>query len=425
MKNTSLLIKNVIYNNQPTDLLIENNLITRIRKNISLSADKIINCQNSKAVLPGFINNHTHSAMSYFRGFGEGLPLEKWLTEKIWPKEALLTKDDIYWGTLFSFVEMIKSGITTINEMYSNRESQIEALKTLPMRAQVGLVIFDNSDESSPQETIKILEKYQNNLPNNIQFSLAPHSIYTVSKKNLEWVGKFARKTKLPIHIHLAETQTEVKNCLDKYQKRPVEFLESIDFFTNNQVSIAHAVYLSDDELKILEKRKVNLIYNPNSNLKLNSGIFNFEKAEKHNLNITLGTDGVSSNNSLNFFDEMKSAFLSQNALKLSKNQSNFDLKTTDIYQSATINPAKSLQINSGEIKEGKLADLILLDLNHVNLLPNHNLISNLIFSATPSCVTDVVINGKIVMENRLIELEEKIKREFKKRLKRLFQDEK
>jgi 5-methylthioadenosine/S-adenosylhomocysteine deaminase len=425
MKNTSLLIKNAIHNSQSTDLLIENNLITQIKKNINFPAEKIIDCQNSKAVLPGFINSHTHSAMSYFRGFGEGLPLERWLTEKIWPKEALLTKDDIYWGTLFSFIEMIKSGITTINEMYSNRESQIEALQTLPMRAQVGLVIFDNSDESSPQETIKILEKYQNSLPANIQFSLAPHSIYTVSKSNLEWVGEFARKTKLPIHIHLAETKIEVENCLDKYQKRPVEFLESINFFTNNQVSIAHAVHLSDNELKILEKRNVNLIYNPNSNLKLNSGIFDFQQAKKYSLNITLGTDGVSSNNSLNFFDEMKSAFLSQNALNLSKNQSNFDLTTRDIYQSATINGAKSLNINSGEIEEGKLADLILLDRNHLSLIPNHNLISNLIFSATPECVSDVIINGQVVMENRFIKLEEKIKNEFKKRLKRLFEDEK
>ncbi len=426
-KINSVLIKNAILNNKVVNVLIENNVITKISSNLDYKTSQIIDCQKQKAILPGFINFHTHSGMSYFRGFGADLPLEKWLKEKIWPKEELLTADDIYWGSLFSFVEMIKSGITTINEMYSFRESQIKALETLPMRALIGLVIFDHNQQSTIQEAKKILAKYQDNLPNYISFSLAPHSIYTVSSENLILVSQFAKKNDLPIHLHLSETQIEVDNCLKQHQMRPVEFLESLNFFENNRVFLAHTVHLTKKEAKILAKYNVSLIYNPCSNLKLNSGLFNFSLAKENNLNICLGTDSVSSNNSLNFFEEMKFAILSQNLTQNhqlnTRNQPTQTISNNEIYQTTTLNGAKALKIKSGLIMEGKLADLILVDLNHYSLIPNHDLISNLIFSANPECVTDVVINGEIIMKNRFIEMEEKIKREFKKRILRVFNE--
>jgi len=403
----SLLIKNIILGERKVDIFVENGKISKIKKSLNLKAKEKIDAKGEKAILPGFVNCHTHSAMILLRGFGEGLSLKDWLEKVIWPLEEKLTEDDVYWGTKLACLEMIKSGITTFNEMYFYPKAQIEATKEMGQRAILGLVLVDFSTKGCDKKTIeKIYTKLKSLLKNcpTIKLSIAPHAIYTVSKENLIWAKNFAKKEKLLIHMHLSETEREVKECKKKHKMGPVEYLEKIGFLGENCV-FAHSIWLSEKEIEILAKRKCSLIYNPTSNMKLASGIFPYKKVKEKGINVCLGTDGPASNNSLNFFFEMKIASLLQKI-------SNMDpqiLPAKEVIGLATKNGAKALKIDSGEIKVGKLADLILIDLNKISLFPKENLISNLVFSANPDCVSDVICNGKILMRDGIIENEKTI----------------
>jgi 5-methylthioadenosine/S-adenosylhomocysteine deaminase len=413
----SLLIKNVILNKKIVDLYLEKGKIKKIGKNLNLKAKEKIDGKNRKAVLPGFINAHTHSAMIFFRGYGDDLSLEEWLKEKIWPKETKLTPEDVYWGTKFAILEMLSSGTTTINEMYWYPEAQIEAIKEMGIRAVVGLVLIDFFPFGLKENVLNLYFKLKKIVKNSlIKLAIAPHAIYTVSKENLIWAKNFAKKEKLILHIHLSETKKEVEDSLLKNKLRPVEYLEKIGFLNKNCV-LAHSIWLSKKEIEILKKRKCNLVYNPSSNMKLTSGIFPYKDLKRAKINICLGTDGPASNNSLDMFLEMKFASLLQKIKEMDPTVA----KAKEIFDLATKNGAKALKIDSGEIKEGKLADLILIDLDKTYLQPEENLISNIVYSAKGDCVTDVIINGKILMRERKIKDAEKIKKEFKKRYLQIF----
>jgi 5-methylthioadenosine/S-adenosylhomocysteine deaminase len=399
-----ILIKNVILGKRKVDILIEGEKISKIRKTLNVKADEKIDGKEEKAVIPGLINCHTHSAMILFRGLAEDLPLKDWLEKEIWPRESKLTEDDVYWGTKLAILEMIKSGTTTFNEMYWFEEAQIEAAKEMGIRANIGLVLLDFLPMGSREHVEKLYEKLEPKHLEPITLTIAPHAIYTVSKENLIWAKNFAKKHNLLIHMHLSETESEVKGCLKKYKMRPVEFLEKIGFLNKNCV-FAHCVWLSNREIEILEKRGCSLVYNPTSNMKLVSGIFPWAKVKERKINVCLGTDGPASNNSLNLFSEMKIGAILQKV----ENKDPTIISAKEIFQMATKNGAKALRINVGEIKVGKLADLVLIDLNKIEMFPNYDLISNLVYSDAKNCVSDVICNGKILMREGKIEEEGKI----------------
>ncbi len=386
------------------DIFIEGNKIKKIGKNLNLRAKEKIDARGEKAVLPGLINCHTHSAMVLFRGYADDLPLDIWLKEKIWPLEARLTEDDVYWGTKLAILEMIKSGTTCFNEMYWFERAQIEAVREMKIRAIIGLVLLDFLPMGKREKIEKLYPELKAQRIKTIKLSLAPHSIYTVSKKSLIWAKNFAKKENLLLHLHLSETEKEVKDCLKKNKIRPVEYLEKIGFLDKNCV-LAHSVWLTDKEIEVLAKRKCSLVYNPCSNMKLASGIFPYQKIKKAKINICLGTDGAASNNNLDMFKEMKFASLLQKV----KEKDPTIAPAKEIFDLATKNGAKALKIKAGEIKEGYLADLILVDLNKISLLPNYNLISNVVYSATGDCVVDVICNGEILMREKIIEDEKEI----------------
>jgi 5-methylthioadenosine/S-adenosylhomocysteine deaminase len=403
-----ILIKNVILGKKSVDILIEGEKISKIGKNLNLKADEKIDGKGEKAVIPGLINCHTHSAMILFRGLAEDLPLKDWLEKEIWPKESKLTEDDVYWGTKLAILEMIKSGTTTFNEMYWFEEAQIQAVKEMGIRAVIGLVMLDFLPMGSKEKVEKLYLKFSHlttqSLNYLITFSIAPHAMYTVSKENLIWAKNFAKRHKLLIHMHLSETEREVKDCLKKYKMRPVEFLEKIGFLNKNCV-FAHCIWLDDKEIEILEKRGCSLVYNPTSNMKLASGVFPWAKIKKRKINVCLGTDGPASNNSLNLFSEMKIGVLLQKI----ENKDPTAISAKEMFQMATRNGTKALRINAGEIKVGRLADLVLIDLNKIEMFPDYDLISNLVYSDAKNCVSDVICNGKILMREGKIEEEEKI----------------
>jgi len=413
---SSILIKNVILNGKTKDIFVEGNRIKKIGKNINLRAKEKIDGKKEKAVLPGLINCHTHAAMTLFRGYGDDLPLKEWLENKIWPLEKKMNREDVYWGTKLAILEMIKTGTTTFNDMYWYSEAVIEATKEMNLRAVVGPLIIDfDKKRGSLDNFEKIYKNFQVEKSSLVQIAVAPHSIYGVSKENLIWAKNFAKKNNLILHTHLSETEKEVKDCLEKYKMRPVEYLEKIGFLGDNCV-LAHSIWLSDNEIKILTSKKCTAVYNPCSNMKLASGIFPYQKLKKAGINIVLGTDGAASNNSLDMFSEMKFASLLQ---KVSQKEPTLT-PVQEIFEIATKNGAKALKINAGEIKVGKLADLILIDLNNVYFSPGHNFISDVVYSASGDCVSDLICNGKILMRDKEVKEEEKIKKEATKRAKNL-----
>jgi 5-methylthioadenosine/S-adenosylhomocysteine deaminase len=438
LKNIAIYdIKKKIF--EKKDILIELNIISKISNKINdeeiqklfskhnninndSNNNRIIDCKG-KAIIPGFINMHTHSAMTIFRGYGSDMNLHEWLTKKIWPIESKLSEEDCYWSTRFACIEMIKNGITTFSDMYWHFNGLIKAINDSKIRCYCSNVIIDMLNENKLNNIIKETninyqnykknEKEYNNL---INFTLGPHAIYTVSKKTLLWCKEFATKNDLIIHMHISETENEILDCIKKYGLRPIEYLEKIGFLQDN-IIFAHGVWLNENEIKILKKYKITIVHNPISNMKLTvGGKFPIELYNKNNISITLGTDGVSSNNSLNMFECMKFASL--------LNKHNFNNPTianaNESYNMAIKNAYDYLGLNGGEIKIGKIADLLIIDLNHYSLIPNNDLISNLVYSANPECINTVICNGKILMENRIIKDEELIRNKVKEITKKL-----
>ncbi len=412
----SILIKNVFLNGDKADIFVESNKIKRIGRNLISKAKEKIDGKCEKAVLPGLINCHTHASMALLRGYGDDLPLKEWLEKKIWPAEAKLTQEDIYWSIKLAYLEMIKTGTTCFNDMYWHPSIAVEAAKEMGLRAVVGLIMLDFNPQGSRENVGKFFSQFRNKKLDLIKFSVAPHAIYTVSRENLIWAKNFAKINNLILHIHLSETEKEVKDCLRKYKMRPAEFLDKIGFLGRNCV-LAHSVWLSDKEIGILAQRKCNVVYNPCSNLKLAVGeIFPYKKMKRKNVNVCLGTDGAASNNNLDLFEEMKFGSL----LQKHREKDPTEARAKDVLNWATVNGARSLKINSGRIREGKFADLILVDLNKIYFSPGHDFISDLVYSASGDCVSDAICNGKILMRDRKIDGERRIMQEAAKRAENL-----
>lgn len=403
----SILIKDVLLEGNTTNIYIEDNLISEISSQ-KVEAEHILEGKN-KAVIPGLINTHTHAAMTLFRSYADDFALQKWLTTKIWPVEANLTKDDIYWGTKLACLEMIKSGTTCFNDMYYHGEIAAKAVEEMGIRGVLSEVFFDLFDETKGEEGKKKVQKGIQELK---QFksgrvipALGPHTVYTVSPDRLSWVSEFAEKHDLLIHFHIAENQKENDDFKEKFGMRPIPYLEKIGFLCERLVA-AHCVWLDNKDVEILAKHKVKISHNPVSNMKLSVGsILPYKDLTLAGCSISLGTDGCASNNNLDMFDTMKFASLGQ---KMVTNDPTV-MPAQECFDMATKYGAAALRLNAGEIKEGALADIILIDLQNPNFVPNHNLIANIVYSANGSCVDTTICDGKILMMDREVKDEDKI----------------
>jgi len=429
----SIIIKNIELNNRIKDIYIEDNKITEISNNISAEADHKIDGKD-KAVLPGLYNSHTHAAMTLFRGYADDIPLNEWLTQKIWPNEARLTEKEVYIGTKLACLEMIKSGTIFFNDMYWHLSGSFKAVKEMGIRAALSSVLIDNSGKTEEQKK-EVREEFRAyaNSSDRISIALGPHAIYTVSEDLLVWCKEFAEKNNILIHIHLSETEKEVNDCINTHGIRPVEYLDKLGFLGENVIA-PHSVWLNDNEINILAKNKTTLVYNPVSNMKLAVGkAFRYEDIANKGINIALGTDGCASNNNLDMFEEMKAAALLQkfaynnpssapahNMLKFAYNNPS-SAPAHNMLKLAAENAAKAFRTGGGIIEQGKLADIILINLKKPELVPHHNLISNLVYSANGSCVDTTICNGKILMKDRVVEKEDNIIEEAQKLAKEFF----
>jgi 5-methylthioadenosine/S-adenosylhomocysteine deaminase len=409
----SILIKNVLLNGKEKNIYIEGNEIAAITDagsgRVDRSEAEFVIDGKRKAAIPGLFNAHTHAAMTLLRGYADDMPLQEWLTTKIWPLEAKLTEDDVYWGTKLACVEMIKSGTTFFNDMYWHLQGSARAVAESGIRALLSGVFIDGFDEEKAQEQIRrneALYEESKKLPKRIMFALGPHALYTVSKESLCWVRDFSEKHDLLVHIHLSETEEEVEECKKRYGMRPVEFLDELEFLSSRAIA-CHCVRLSRNEMELLKKHDVKLVHNPTSNMKLAAGRMPYAELKKAGLyqNIALGTDGCASSNNLDMFEAMKFASLVHKAFSGDPTS----LPAHEAFELATTHGAHVFRLNSGVIAAGKLADIVLLDLKNVQIVPNHNLISNIVYSANGSCVDTVVCDGAILMEGRRVEGEEEI----------------
>lgn len=403
----SILIRNVQLNGTPTDVYVSGNIITKIEENLPIEADLVIDGKG-KAIIPGLINMHTHAAMTLFRGYGDDMPLMPWLHEKIWPNEAKLTDEDVYWGAKLACLEMIKTGTTSFLDMYTHFESTACAVDEMGIRGFLSKAGFDFFIEENTEKAKREMEQQHlamDKYSNRVQFSVGPHAIYTVSGKLLRWFHDFAKANQLLVHLHLSETEQEVEDCLMQNGKRPVQYLHSLGILSPSLV-LAHGVHFDEEEMDLLAEHGVSVVHNPAANMKLASGErFYYEEMKKRGIRIGLGTDGCSSSNNLDMIETMKLAALLGKVWRRDAEA----VSAPAIFDTATIGGAEILGLNAGRIEEGCLADFSLVDLCTPALAPNHNFISNLVYAANGSCIDTLVCNGKVLMQGKHVDGEEEI----------------
>lgn len=403
----NILIKGALLNGKETDLHIEGKYIKQIGEALDIPADKVID-GHKKAIIPGLINGHTHAAMTLFRGFGDDMPLMPWLEQKIWPNEAKLTHEDIYWGAKLACLEMIKSGTTAFFDMYHKFHATAEAVVDMGIRSVLSGVCFDHFStelaEKSKKHNIKLLSE-ADQYGKRVKYAIGPHAIYTVSGSLLQWIDQFSKENKVLIHIHLAETEGEVENSIKQFGYSPVRYLYKLGVLSPRLI-IAHGIYVDKDEIRMLADHGVKVIHNPASNMKLASGIhFKYKEMKEAGVAVGLGTDGCSSSNNLDMIEAMKLASLLGKAWRKDPEV----MPAEEIFRSATADGAAILGLKAGRIEEGYLADLCLIDLNMPAFTPNFNFISNLVYAANGSCVDTVICNGNVLMEGKKVPGEDEI----------------
>jgi len=415
----SILIQQVEHEGQSVDVFINSGMIESIGDCAGKSAEIVID-GNNKAILPTFHNAHQHAAMTTMRSYADDMELFEWLTEHIWPLEATLTEEDVYHGARLACLEMIKSGTTFFNDMYWHYHGTARAVEEMGMRAALGAVFIDMDEadrRAANRELAQTLLDESKQYSDRIQFQLGPHALYTVSKEAFVWCSEFASEHDLMIHTHLSETEKEVADCVKLNGMRPTAYLDSLGLLAPN-LTAAHCVWLEQNEMELLAERGVKALHCPTSNMKLCSGKFRFSDAQKAGMKIAIGTDGASSNNNLDMGEEIKMAALLEKHFTGDPTA----LPAETAWHAGTRSTAEMFGLNSGIIEEGALADCMLVDLNNERLVPGHNLIADMVYSADSSCVDTVICDGKILMQGRIVEDEEEIiakGREFKQKFNR------
>ena len=412
-KNRSLLITNIVADGRAADILIDENGIiaeigTSTRKDRRCEADFIIDGEGALA-MPGLVNTHTHAAMSLLRGYADDMILQDWLAQKIWPLEAHLTPDDVYWGTKLACLEMIRSGTTAFNDMYFMMDQAAKAVDEAGIRAVLSYGFIDLFDAAKRENECKATENLAAQIRslNNprIKAAVGPHAPYTVSPEGLKWCADFAEEQKCGIHIHLAETEKEVTDCVAQHGKSPAAHLDACGILTPHTVA-AHCCWLDAAECQLLGKRGVSVSHNPSSNMKLATHrAMPYPELVAAGANPCLGTDGCASNNNLDMFEEAKTAALLQ---KFFWNNPTI-LPAHEALAMATANGAKALGFPTGKLAVGAPADIVLVTTAAACNTPLHNATSNLIYACNGGTVETTICNGRVLMLDREIPGEEAI----------------
>lgn len=360
--------------------------------------DEIIDGKGMLA-LPGLVNTHTHVAMTLFRSYADDLALMDWLQNMIWPAEAHLDDDIVYWGSMLAFAEMIRGGTTAFCDMYMFMDSCAQAAEAAGIRGNIarGLAGVTPNGMKALEENVELYRKWNNGADGRIRVMLGPHAPYTCPPDYLKKVRDTAEQYGIPIHIHLSETKGEVDTCREKFGITPIALMNQIGLFDVPTLA-AHCVHVTEDDIAIMAEKQVRVAHNPGSNLKLASGIAPVPAMRKAGVVVGLGTDGASSNNKLDMFAEMRLAALIHKAALLDP----FAIKAEEALQMGTKDGAMCLGYNDlGELKEGYLADLILVDRSGWHWKPRFNSISLAVYAGNSMDVDTVMVNGKVLMRHK------------------------
>lgn len=377
----------------------------------AIDADIIID-GTDRVAIPGLVNTHTHAAMTLLRGYADDMPLQEWLSDKIWPLEAHLSGDDVYYGTKLACLEMIRSGTIAFNDMYFFMERAADAVDEMGLRAVLAYGFIDLGNEEKREAEIRATEALTAHVKARgnprIQAAVGPHSIYTVSPEGLRWCAGFAEEQGIGIHTHLAETEREVTDCVAGSGRRPAAHLDDCGCLTPRTVA-AHCCWLDEAGCRLLGERGAHASHNPTSNMKLAvNRAMPYHWLREHGTNVCLGTDGCASNNSLDLLEEMKFAALLQ---KFAWNSQTL-LPANEAVAMATIAGARALGTGPGTLTVGAPADVVLLDARAACNTPLHNTDSNTVYACNGGSVMTVLCQGRILMHEREVPGEEEIIRE-------------
>ena len=426
-QSMSIVLENVIVSDansaKKVNLRIENGLISALDENpLPISPGDTVVAGEGKLALPGFVNAHTHLPMSLFRGLADDIPLDTWLREHIWPAEKRLTAADVYWGSLLSLAEMIKSGTTQVADMYFHTDSVARAVSEAHMRATISYGIVANKLDKHGKDELAMaretIERWHGAANGRIRAALSPHAIYTCGRDVWAAAIDLAHEKNVPLHTHLCETRDEVAWSLTNLGQTPVLALDEIGAFSIPTIA-AHCVHVSEEEMAILAQRSVTAVHCPKSNAKLGNGHAPVVSLLRAGVNVALGTDGAASNNGQDMIEEMRMAsLLSKGAL-----EDPTALPAREVAMMATHNGAEALGAGARRISTGEDADIVLVDLSGVDTVPAYEPFSTLVYAAHGCDVTDVIVAGEFLLRDRKLFTidEEQVKYEVNRRLGKAF----
>lgn len=383
-------------------ILIENDRISYIGdKHPEGYFGETYNGEN-KVVLPGFFNNHCHVPMTLLRGYGEGLPLHRWLAEKMFPFEAKLTGEDIYWGSLLGIAEMIKSGVVSFTDMYFEIEMMAQAVSESGIKVNLSHGLSYNSKKPSIfelqgyKDTERLLDIASRDKTGRLKIDIGLHAEYTSRESLVREVAHYARERNLIVHTHLSETQGEHDNCKLKYGKTPAEYFAECGLF-DQPTTAAHCVWVEDSDIEIIKSKGVVPVHCPSSNMKLGSGFAPIKQMIEAGIPVTIGTDGASSNNNLNMVEEI---YLAAMINKGSTQDPEF-MYPAQLLKLATINGARAQdREDCGSIKVGNKADLVIFDMDKPHLQPVFDELANILYSGQSDDICMTMIDGQIVYKD-------------------------
>lgn len=394
-----LVIRGALLPEGVRDVRIDDGHFTAIAPSLPIPPEAEVLDAQGLALLPSFANGHTHAAMTLLRGYADDMELHAWLSTKIWPFEAHLTEEDVYWGAKLACLEMITTGTTLFVDMYWHPRATVRAAVEMGLRAGVCGAFFDFGDPAraaAMRRQVEDLYARSQDDPPQVRFIVGAHAIYSVSAPSLQWLSAFAQDHGLILHLHLAETQKEVDDCLREHGLRPVVYLERLGVLGPHVVA-AHGVWLDEAEREILARHGAGVVHNPVSNMKLASGAMDFVALRRAGVRLGLGTDGCASNNTLDMRQEMKIASL---LAKLVRHDP-CALPAAEALALATRDTAALYGFESGEIAVGRPADCILVDLETPSMVPAHNLVSNWVYSG--GRVRHTLCAGRVLMRDGVV----------------------